>query len=82
MPTSDLISAKQDTSRRYEPLTNGIQPNEQLISISKLKLVHNYCNISKNKYCHIVCHAPNQLVESVTFCYGINQVDNESRSCM
>lgn len=35
MPTSDLISAKQDTFRSDEPLAKRIQPDEQLISISK-----------------------------------------------
>lgn len=35
MPTSDLISAKQDTLRSDEPLAERIQLNECLISIKR-----------------------------------------------
>lgn len=82
MPTSDCISAKQDTLRSDEPLAKGIQPDEQLISISKgnlkSKLANNYCKIYENKYYHPFIHAINQTVEFVTFQCGVNQFANES----
>lgn len=70
MPTSDLISAKQDTFTCDEPLFKRIALNEQLISTSKEtkgKLLNNYNNIAENKYCNPFTHAANQMLELVTF---------------